>query len=380
MRKIVRRKPEAPKSSLDELGRYVKFVTIQTAMEEAAKQLEKEETDKAYKALTKIIRIDSKPKIHTIVKWIEEFGARQEMRRHRREHPEEYRFIPTGFKKLDMITGGIQPGELGIVMAMTGVGKSIGLTNICYSALKAKNSVAYFNLEMGAAQVASRLDARWLGMSYRMMKHYGFTPEELRAIDKKLEHAAKVFKAKLRIISLPVRSCTTETLLHILEDMKDEEGFDPDMVIVDSADHMKSVTKYDQLRIEQAEIYWMLKGFAEEYTKAVWSSTQAGRNAKGRRVVAEDTSEAYDKARIADLIITLNEPEETTRSTRESDVDGGGGESEVVEKRMADGAKRLELYLAKYRDGESKITIQLEADLDRMFIHDLEDPDMEKSE
>jgi replicative DNA helicase len=315
-----------------------------------------------------------------VVKWIEEFNDRQGMRRHHKEHPDEYRYIPTGFKRLDKITGGIQPGELGIVMAMTGVGKSIGLTNICYSGLKAKNSIAYFNLEMAARQVAARLDARWLGMSYRMMKNYGFTPEELRAIDKKLELAKKLFDSKLRIISLPVRSCTTETLLQILEEEKDKDGFDPDMIIVDSADHMKSIQKYDQLRIEQAEIYWTLKGMAEEYTKAVWSSTQAGKSATGRLVKAEDTAESYDKARIADLIITLNEPETATRSTRESDTDGGEGETEVVEKKMADGAKRLELYLAKYRDGESHIRIQIEADLDRMFMHDMEDPDMEKSE
>jgi replicative DNA helicase len=148
------------------------------------------------------------------------------------------------------------------------------------------------------------------------------------------------------------------------------------MIIVDSADHMKSVTKYDQLRIEQAEIYWTLKGMAEDQKKAIWSSTQAGRQWKERKATAEAASEAYDKARIADLIISLNEPKKVTRSTRGSDGDSEveDAETEVIEKKMAEGSKRLELYVAKYRDGESEITIPIEAELDKMFIHDLEDP------
>lgn len=379
VKRIMRRKPTAPKSSLEELGKYVKFVGLQTAMEEAAKHLEKEETDKAYKAMSKIMSINAKPSHHTTIKWIEEFGERQRLRQHRREHPEEYRYIPTGFYKLDKITGGLQPGELGIIMATTGVGKSIGLTNICYSGIKAGNNVAYFNLEMGAAQVAARMDARWLGMSYRMMKHYGFTPEELRKITKKLEVAHKMFHNRLQIVSMPVRSATTETLTNVISDMS-EAGFIPDMVIVDSADHLKSVTKYDQLRIEQAEIYWTLKGMAEDQKKAVWSSTQAGREWKERKATAEAASEAYDKARIADLIISLNEPKKATRSTRTSDGDSEAedAETEVVEKKMAEGSKKLELYVAKYRDGESAITIPIEAELDRMFIHDMEDPTIPK--
>lgn len=379
VRKMVKRSAVAPKASLGELEAFTKTVGIHLLMEEGAKLLEKGETDKAYEVLDRA-KHTKRVRDYQLVRWIEEFESRQDRRRILKEHPELLRYVATGFKKLDRIIRGVSPGELAMWMATTGVGKSIAMANILYNGAKDGKRGAVFSLEMPADQYAARLDARWLGMSYRKMKMYDFSSDELRAIDKRLAGAAKVFKNNVKILSMPLRAANVDWISSALDDLKAEDKFDPDFVIIDSGDHMQSKQKYDgQYRLQQAEIYWGLKGLALDRDIAIWSTTQAGKEWKGRRAGAEAASESYDKARIADLVISLNEPSKATRSTRSDDDGDDEGESETAEPSTpmsSPDAKMLEMLLAKYRDGESGILIPMEADFSKMLLHDIAMPEV----
>lgn len=66
--------------------------------------------------------------------------------------------IPTGFYELDKITSGFHPHELIIIAARPGVGKTaIALNMVNNIAINSKKTVALFNMEMGAEQLASRM-------------------------------------------------------------------------------------------------------------------------------------------------------------------------------------------------------------------------------
>ena len=56
--------------------------------------------------------------------------------------------IKTGIKKFDEISGGIQKGELGILMAQTGKGKSCALGNFGTNAWLQGKNIVLFSLEM----------------------------------------------------------------------------------------------------------------------------------------------------------------------------------------------------------------------------------------
>jgi replicative DNA helicase len=66
--------------------------------------------------------------------------------------------VPTGFEKLDEMTTGLHSGEMIIVAARPGMGKtSLCLTIAQNAAIKHKIPVALFSLEMSAEQIALRL-------------------------------------------------------------------------------------------------------------------------------------------------------------------------------------------------------------------------------
>ena len=66
--------------------------------------------------------------------------------------------IPSGFYELDKITSGFHPHELIIIAARPGMGKTaIALNMVTNFAINSKKTVALFNMEMGAEQLATRM-------------------------------------------------------------------------------------------------------------------------------------------------------------------------------------------------------------------------------
>lgn len=66
--------------------------------------------------------------------------------------------IPTGFYDLDKITSGFHPHQMIVIAARPGMGKTAFALNMATNiAINSQKSVAIFNMEMGAEQLASRM-------------------------------------------------------------------------------------------------------------------------------------------------------------------------------------------------------------------------------
>ena len=65
--------------------------------------------------------------------------------------------VPTGFKDVDELFHGFRGGDLVILAARPGVGKTSFALNLATNAAKAGAAVAFFSLEMGAEQLVQRI-------------------------------------------------------------------------------------------------------------------------------------------------------------------------------------------------------------------------------
>lgn len=65
--------------------------------------------------------------------------------------------VPTGFKDVDELFHGFRGGDLVILAARPGVGKTAFALNLAVNAAKAGTSVAFFSLEMSATQLVQRV-------------------------------------------------------------------------------------------------------------------------------------------------------------------------------------------------------------------------------
>lgn len=86
--------------------------------------------------------------------------------------------VPTGFRDLDAMLGGLQKSDLVILAARPSMGKtSLALDMVRNIALESKK-VAFFSLEMSQQQLASRLLASQSGVGLWQMRTGGLTEDE----------------------------------------------------------------------------------------------------------------------------------------------------------------------------------------------------------
>lgn len=78
--------------------------------------------------------------------------------------------LSTGFKQLDAMTGGLEPGQLVIVAARPSVGKTVAGCNIAAHAAGAGVAVLFFTLEMGRREIAQRILAARSGVTVQAMR------------------------------------------------------------------------------------------------------------------------------------------------------------------------------------------------------------------
>jgi replicative DNA helicase len=208
--------------------------------------------------------------------------------------------IATGLTELDaqkVLHGGSGRGELHVVIAPTGVGKSHFMSFIGANAMRQGMNVVYYTFELSEAKVGLRFDSNFTDID---------SNEILEQKEEVKEFYANNKLGKLKIKYFPTNEPTVNTLRSHLEKLA-LKGFIPDVVLVDYADIMRSSRQYELPRLEMKLIYEELRALAAERNVALWTASQSNKEGSNAEVVdMNNMSEAYAKAFIADFIVTLS--------------------------------------------------------------------------
>ena len=204
--------------------------------------------------------------------------------------------ITTGIPELDrLIQGGLDKGELGIVVAPPKHGKSTMLFNISASAVMAGYSVLHVNLEMKKKMVITRYDCRFLGTSMRSLH------KKPKSFLKAMKILKKKLTSRLKVVEYPTKRLSLANLKSLVSSI---DGLD--MIIVDYADLMRPPRFMKDKRLELIEIYEQLRGMAGELDLPIWTASQSNRQSMGAKVITMDMiAEAFDKIAIADIAISV---------------------------------------------------------------------------
>jgi len=203
--------------------------------------------------------------------------------------------LPTPWDVVNDITdGGIGKGELGVMVAPAGVGKSWCLMNIGAHAVKAGKTVLHYTLELNQAYVGLRYDSVITGIANQNLKHY--QDEVRQQLDKiQGELIIKYFPTKT-VSVLGIKAHIEKCIL---------QGKRPDLIIVDYADLLRGHGQEKRHVLEG--IYEDLRGLAGEYEVPVWTASQANRNSLEEDIIdASKVAESYGKVMVADFVISLS--------------------------------------------------------------------------
>ena len=207
---------------------------------------------------------------------------------------------PTGLPRLDakdIFRGGLGRGEIGVVTANTGVGKSHWLVAMGANAMRAGKNVLHYTFELTEYSVGLRYDSNLCNVPSNDVQ------DQKEQVLKKYEN---MDLGRLIIKEYPTGSASSITIRNHVEKLM-LKGFKPSVIIIDYADIMRSTRAYDSLRHELKLIYEELRNLAMELNVPVWTASQANRDsAKADIVGLENMSEAYGKAMVADVVISLS--------------------------------------------------------------------------
>ncbi len=203
--------------------------------------------------------------------------------------------ITTGWDVVDdLMDGGLAPGELGVVMAPAGIGKSWLLINIGANAIRNGKNVVHFTLELNQNYVGQRYDSVITGIPAQNLKNH----------QEDIENKMSRISGELVIKYYPTKSVGIMALkAHIEKSSMLNKA--PDLVIVDYADLLKVSAKDKHEALE--ELYEELRGMAGEYGVPVWTATQAGRAALEDDIIeADKIAASYGKVMVSDFIMSLS--------------------------------------------------------------------------
>jgi hypothetical protein len=217
----------------------------------------------------------------------------------------DFRAPITAMPVLDgFIGGGLAGGELGIVLAPPGGGKSMMLVKFASSALMAGKKVVYYTLELSEKVVGQRFDACLNQLPMRDIWEF---PDVI----KEKAQEVRELGGSLKIKEFATGQASVNTILAHLRTLQINEGFVPDIIFIDYADIMKPLANFSEKRHSLTSIYEGIRGMAVELGIPIWTASQTNRGGLNKAEFGLDViGEALGKAATADVVIGVGRGEE----------------------------------------------------------------------
>ncbi len=268
------------------------------------------------------------------------------------QNPGAKRGLLTGISGLDLITNGLQNGDIIQLAARPGVGKtSLAMNMVEHIAIKYKKPCAVFSLEMPRVQLARRMACSVGRVSMKKVMRGELDENEQRRFRQAVNLLAD---APIYIDDSSLN--TPAQILSKCRRLKSDPSRGLAFIVIDYLGLMRSGTRTQDRQQEVSEISRSLKVLAKELNVPVLVLSQLNRAAEGRkdhRPVLSDLRESGSIEQDADIVMFIY------KSENYRDIDEREREEGIAE-----------LIIEKHRNGE-KGTIKLQWDGETTTFRDL---------
>jgi replicative DNA helicase len=250
-KRVLKGKTTAPEYAAEELRKWVRKDAITRTLGDVVRDMKVGDIAEAERRLAKLTRSVGRIVIDEVGDWFEGWDERQARRLEEKLNPDLRPRVRTRMKRLDkIITGGLAPEQLGLVLAHTGVGKSIATMGFAFYAAAAEVPTIYISTEMSKDLVDTRLDSRFFSRPPSDFMKHAFTKYDLEEFEERRERLRKRLEGNLLTVATPVNTLTKSMIEGYIDDME-ERGRAVKLVVVDCADHMVPEVLIKEKRLQQ---------------------------------------------------------------------------------------------------------------------------------
>lgn len=232
--------------------------------------------------------------------YIDDFDSRYEF-----YHRKETR-IPFDLDYFNKITNGGLPNKtLNVVLAGTGVGKSLFMCHVASSVLSQGKNVLYITLEMAEERIAERIDANQMNITLDQLKD---VPKQI--YENRIQKIKEKTQGKLIIKEYPTTGAHVGHFKALLNELQLKRQFKPDLIVVDylnicASSRFKAGANINSYTLIKS-IAEELRGLAVEENVPILSATQTTRGGYGNTdVELTDTSESFGLPATVDFMFAL---------------------------------------------------------------------------
>lgn len=246
------------------------------------------------------------------------------------------------------LEGGLGNGELAMVVAPPGTGKSLYLVNQGVHAMTEGKKVLYLSLEMSEDKIAQRFDSVMTLVPQQKLKE---SSNQL-TVKERLDLFREQFPgSELVIKEMPTGQASVNTIRSLLVQLENYEDFTPDLLIVDYLELLRPVREIQQEYLAQQRIAEELRGVGMEHKTLVWTATQTNRQGRLVKIITDaELGDSYGKIRTCDFAISLNQTEE--------EYDNG----------------KMRAYVIKSRNGRPRFIVHMDIDYGTLRMEQGESP------
>lgn len=236
--------------------------------------------------------------------------------------------VLTGLNDLDETLSGLRPGQLLVLAARPGMGKTSLAANImCHAAMKGRKNVLFFSLEMTQAEVVERVMASTAGIDLSKLRNGNLNPKDFNDL---FYAADEIGSAPLYIDDRSVLSPydvlaqarKLNSAIHL------GGGGKVDLIVVDYIQIMKSGASFENRSLEVAAITGGLKAIAKDLKVPVLALSQlnregAKRPGESKRPQLSDLRDSGAIEADADVVLFIHReqgPEQDSRAPAEAEI------------------------------------------------------------
>ncbi|MGI6220941.1 MAG: replicative DNA helicase [Coriobacteriales bacterium] len=210
--------------------------------------------------------------------------------------------VPTGFESVDRVLSGMRGGDLIILAARPGIGKTSFALNVAVNAAKSGAAVAFFSLEMPCEQLIQKIMCTEARVNLKKMRNGTLSTADWQQLIRACSSLDRLDfsiddSSALKIMQLRAKA------------RRQLRGKEKGLIVVDYLQLMQASGAYRERHLEVAEITRGLKILAKELNVPIIALSQLSRRSEdreGKRPQLSDLRESGSIEQDADVVIFID--------------------------------------------------------------------------
>jgi replicative DNA helicase len=211
--------------------------------------------------------------------------------------------IRTGINGLDeYMDGGLSKGELAVILAPFGVGKTTMITKIANTAMNDGYKVLQIFFEDNPKVIQRKHLSCWTGIELNALSLH---KEEVRVKYEEVKEKYEKTNGLVKLKKFPSDGTTIPIIRQYIRKLI-AQGFKPDIVLLDYIDCVQPSRNYDDANVGEGSVMRQFESMLAELDIAGWTAVQGNRSSiKANVVEADQMGGSIKKGQIGHFIVSI---------------------------------------------------------------------------